>query len=78
LELTDLTKQFACLFHLCVGAGPTDLNDSPMLIGPPHRLLDAVDWSGLEFQDAVEGGVTTVVTGPRGNASGMAVVIGIQ
>src|SRR5690348_10234881 len=30
--------------HSHIGARPTDLNDSPMLIGPQHRFLDALDW----------------------------------
>ena len=63
--------------HSHIGARPTDLNDTPMLIGPQHRMLDALDWSDPDFQDAVEGGVTTIVTGPGSgeNVSGMAVVI---
>ncbi|HUQ80301.1 MAG TPA: amidohydrolase family protein [Gemmatimonadaceae bacterium] len=63
--------------HSHIGARSTDLNDSPMLIGPQHRFLDALDWSDPDFGDAVEGGVTTVVTGPGSgeNVSGMAVVI---
>jgi imidazolonepropionase-like amidohydrolase len=63
--------------HSHIGARPTDLNDTPMLIGPQHRMLDALDWSDPDFQDAIEGGVTTIVTGPGSgeNVSGMAVVI---
>jgi imidazolonepropionase-like amidohydrolase len=63
--------------HSHIGARPTDLNDAPMLIGPQHRFLDALDWNDPDFQDAIEGGVTTVVTGPGSgeNVSGMAVVI---
>src|SRR3982751_3028946 len=63
--------------HSHIGARSTDLNDSPMLIGPQHRFLDALDWNDPDFQDAVEGGVTTIVTGPGSgeNVSGMAVVI---
>ena len=63
--------------HSHVGARPTDLNDSPMLIGPQHRFLDALDWNDPDFQDAAEGGVTTIVSGPGSgeNVSGMAVVI---
>jgi imidazolonepropionase-like amidohydrolase len=47
------------------------------LIGPQHRFLDALDWNDPDFQDAVEGGVTTIVSGPGSgeNVSGMAVVI---
>ena len=63
--------------HSHIGARPTDLNDTPMLIGPQHRFLDALDWNDPDFQDAIEGGVTTIVTGPGSgeNVSGMAVVI---
>ena len=63
--------------HSHIGARPTDLNDTPMLIGPQHRFLDALDWNDPDFQDAIEGGVTTIVTGPGSgeNVSGMAVVL---
>jgi len=63
--------------HSHIGARSTDLNDSPMLIGPQHRFLDALDWNDPDFEDAVAGGVTTIVTGPGSgeNVSGMAVVI---
>jgi len=63
--------------HSHIGAKVTDLNDSPMLIGPQHRFIDALDWNDPDFADAVEGGVTTIVTGPGSgeNVSGMAVVI---
>jgi imidazolonepropionase-like amidohydrolase len=63
--------------HSHIGAKSTDLNDAPMLIGPQHRFLDALDWNDPDFQDAIEGGVTTIVTGPGSgeNVSGMAVVI---
>src|SRR5512134_3145561 len=50
--------------HSHIGARPTDLNDTPMLIGPQHRFLDALDWNDPDFQDAIEGGVTTIVSGP--------------
>jgi imidazolonepropionase-like amidohydrolase len=63
--------------HSHIGAKTTDLNDSPMLIGPQHRFLDALDMDDSGWAEAVEGGVTTVVTGPGSgeNVSGMAVVI---
>ena len=63
--------------HSHIGAKSTDLNDSPMVIGPQHRFLDALDWNDPDFKDAVSGGVTTIVTGPGSgeNVSGMAVVI---
>jgi len=63
--------------HSHIGARPTDLNDTPMLIGPQHRFIDALDWNDPDFADAVSGGVTTIVTGPGSgeNVSGMAAVI---
>jgi imidazolonepropionase-like amidohydrolase len=63
--------------HSHIGARPTDLNDSPMVVGPQHRFLDALDPFDPDFADAVSGGVTTVVTGPGSgeNVSGMAIVI---
>ena len=63
--------------HSHIGAKSTDLNDSPMVIGPQHRFLDALDLGDPDWKDAVSGGVTTVVTGPGSgeNVSGMAVVI---
>ena len=63
--------------HSHIGARSTDLNDSPMVVGPQHRFLDALDLNDTDFKDAVSGGVTTVVTGPGSgeNVSGMAIVI---
>ncbi len=63
--------------HSHIGAKSTDLNDSPMVIGPQHRFLDALDLGDTDWKDAVSGGVTTIVTGPGSgeNVSGMAVVI---
>ena len=63
--------------HSHIGAKSTDLNDSPMLIGPQHRFIDVLDAFAEEWKRAVSGGVTTVVTGPGSgeNVSGMATVI---
>ncbi|MBI3790945.1 MAG: amidohydrolase family protein [Gemmatimonadetes bacterium] len=63
--------------HSHIGARPTDLNDSPMVVGPQHRILDALDLADPDFKDAISGGVTTIVTGPGSgeNVSGMAIVI---
>jgi imidazolonepropionase-like amidohydrolase len=63
--------------HSHIGAKSTDLNDSPMVVGPQHRFLDALDLGAAEWKRAAEGGVTTVVTGPGSgeNVSGMAIVI---
>lgn len=63
--------------HSHIGAKPSDLNDRPMLIGPQHRFLDALDLDDPEWKLALQGGVTTLVTGPGSgeNVSGQAVVI---
>ena len=63
--------------HSHVGATPTDLNDAPMVIGPQHRFLDALNLDDPDWKDAVRGGVTTVITGPGSgeNVSGQAIVI---
>lgn len=63
--------------HSHIGANPTDINDRPMVIGPQHRFLDALDLSDPDWQEAVKGGVTTVITGPGSgeNVSGQAIVI---
>lgn len=63
--------------HSHIGARVSDINDTPMLIGPQHRFLDALDMDDAGWAEAVAGGVTTVVTGPGSgeNVSGMAVVI---
>lgn len=63
--------------HSHIGARPTDLNDRPMIIGPQHRILDALDLGDPDWKEAVSGGVTTVITGPGSgeNVSGQAIVI---
>ena len=63
--------------HSHIGALPTDLNDRPMIIGPQHRFLDALDLEDPAWKEAVQGGVTTVTTGPGSgeNVSGMSVII---
>lgn len=63
--------------HSHIGASATDLNDFPMVIGPQHRAIDALDLNDPEWKEAVKGGVTTVVTGPGSgeNVSGQAIVI---
>jgi imidazolonepropionase-like amidohydrolase len=63
--------------HSHIGAKPSDLNDAPMLIGPQHRILDALDLDDPDWEKAVSGGVTTLTTGPGSgeNVSGQAIVI---
>lgn len=63
--------------HSHIGAKPTDLNDRPMIIGPQHRILDALDLNDEQWKEAMRGGVTTVITGPGSgeNVSGQALVI---
>jgi imidazolonepropionase-like amidohydrolase len=63
--------------HSHIGAKPSDLNDRPMLIGPQHRFLDALDLHDTDWAEAVKGGVTTVISGPGSgeNVGGQAIVI---
>ena len=63
--------------HSHIGARPTDLNDRPMIIGPQHRILDALDLEDPDWKEAVKGGVTSVTTGPGSgeNVSGMAIIV---
>ena len=63
--------------HSHIGASVTDLNDTPMVIGPQHRAIDALNLDDSDWKEAVKGGVTTVVTGPGSgeNVSGQAIVI---
>src|SRR5579872_149813 len=63
--------------HSHIGAKPSDLNDRPMIIGPQHRILDALDLSDPDWAEALKGGVTTLITGPGSgeNVSGQAIVI---
>ncbi|MEP7382473.1 MAG: amidohydrolase family protein [Gemmatimonadota bacterium] len=63
--------------HSHIGARPTDLNDRPMIIGPQHRIIDALDLDDPDWKEAVKGGVTSLTTGPGSgeNVSGMAIVI---
>jgi imidazolonepropionase-like amidohydrolase len=63
--------------HSHIGATPTDLNDFPMVIGPQHRFIDALDLDDPDWKTAVSGGVTTVITGPGSgeNVSGQAIVV---
>lgn len=63
--------------HSHIGAKPSDLNDRPMVIGPQHRIMDALDLNDPDWAEALKGGVTTVTTGPGSgeNVSGQAIVI---
>ena len=63
--------------HSHIGAKPSDLNDRPMVIGPQHRFIDALDLDDPDWNEALKGGVTTVTTGPGSgeNVSGQAIVI---
>ena len=63
--------------HSHVGAKPSDLNDRPMVIGPQHRFIDALDLDDPDWLMAMQGGVTTLITGPGSgeNVSGQAIVI---
>jgi imidazolonepropionase-like amidohydrolase len=63
--------------HSHIGAKPSDINDRPMIIGPQHRILDALDLNDPDWAEALKGGVTTLITGPGSgeNVSGQAIVI---
>jgi imidazolonepropionase-like amidohydrolase len=63
--------------HSHVGAKPSDINDRPMVIGPQHRIMDALDLNDPDWEQALRGGVTTLTTGPGSgeNVSGQAIVI---
>ena len=54
-----------------------DLNEFPTRFGPQHRIRDVLSPDDAFWKDAVEGGVTTVVTGPGSGevSSGQAIVI---
>ncbi|MFC2165307.1 amidohydrolase family protein [Acidobacteriota bacterium] len=43
---------------------PNDLNEMPQPIGPENRAIDALHMSTPDWDEAVKGGVTTIVTGP--------------
>jgi imidazolonepropionase-like amidohydrolase len=43
---------------------PNDLNEFPQPIGPENRAIDALHMSTPDWDEAVMGGVTTIVTGP--------------
>jgi imidazolonepropionase-like amidohydrolase len=63
--------------HSHIGALPTDLNDQPLVIGPQHRFLDALNLDDKDFEEAVKGGVTALTLGPGSgeNVSGQAIVL---
>jgi imidazolonepropionase-like amidohydrolase len=43
---------------------PNDLNEMPQPIGPENRAIDALHLGTPDWDEAVKGGVTTIVTGP--------------
>jgi imidazolonepropionase-like amidohydrolase len=43
---------------------PNDLNEMPEPIGPENRAIDALHMGTPDWDEAVKGGVTTIVTGP--------------
>ena len=63
--------------HSHIGADSRDLNEFPTRFGPQHRIRDVLSPDDAFWKDAVEGGVTTVVTGPGSGevSSGQAIVI---
>lgn len=63
--------------HSHIGADPEDLNESAVSFGPQHRMIDALNPDDRSWKPAVEGGVTTVVTGTGSGevSSGEAAVV---
>ena len=63
--------------HSHIGADSRDLNEFPTRFGPQHRIRDVLSPDDAFWKDAVQGGVTTVVTGPGSGevSSGQAIVI---
>ena len=46
------------------GYVPNDLNEFPQPIGPENRAIDTLHLDTPDWDEAVKGGVTTIVTGP--------------
>lgn len=63
--------------HSHIGTPPENLNESPVVFGPQHKILDVLSPDKTFWEKAYKGGVTTVVTGPGSGSvsSGQAVVI---
>jgi imidazolonepropionase-like amidohydrolase len=63
--------------HSHIGADPSDLNEAAVSFGPQHRMVDALNPDDRGWKPAVDGGVTTVVTGTGSGevSSGVAVVV---
>jgi imidazolonepropionase-like amidohydrolase len=63
--------------HSHIGADPSDLNEQAVSFGPQHRMVDALNPDDRGWKAAVNGGVTTVVTGTGSGevSSGVAAVV---
>ena len=63
--------------HSHIGFSIGDVNEFPIRFGPQHRAMDVLSPEDSYWRKAVEGGVTTVVTGPGSGevSSGQAVVV---
>ena len=63
--------------HSHIGADPSDLNEQAVSFGPQHRMVDALNPDDRGWKPAVNGGVTTVVTGTGSGevSSGVAAVV---
>ena len=63
--------------HSHIGADSRDLNEFPTRWGPQHRIHDVLSPDDRFWYGAVEGGVTTVITGPGSGevSSGQAIVV---
>ncbi|MDQ6828492.1 MAG: amidohydrolase family protein [Gemmatimonadota bacterium] len=63
--------------HSHIGADPEDLNESAASYAPQNRMVDVLRTEDPSWTAAVNGGVTTVVTGPGSGevTSGVAAVV---
>jgi imidazolonepropionase-like amidohydrolase len=63
--------------HSHIGTDPSDLNEQAVSFGPQHRMVDALNPDDRGWTPAVNGGVTTVVTGTGSGevSSGVAAVV---
>ncbi len=63
--------------HSHIGADIRDLNEFPIRFGPQHRIRDVLSPDDAFWNDAVKGGVTTIITGPGSGevSSGQAIVV---
>ena len=63
--------------HSHIGFDIQDVNERRIRFGPQHRIIDVLSPDDKYWNDAVQGGVTTIVTGPGSGevSSGQAAVV---